>query len=340
MRNLAKVRKIENLAIRAVILVATYLFIYSQVFHKNDLREILNTLYDDLDRPGVTGQITVLLAMMAVNWAVEAIKWRFLIRKIEKVGFFKSLSGVLSGVSVSSFTPNRVGEFFGRVYILKKASHVEGILITILGSMSQLLVTILAGSLALLVLLPRYLPAAAFSHGYIYYSILSVVLIMDVLLLVLYFNISVLNTLKDKILRSRLRRFRRFFRIFSLYRVRELAAVLLLSMLRYLIFSTQFWLMLQLFQVPVPLTEALILIPVIYFIMAVIPTVALTELGIRGSVSLYIFGLFLATLYADPAPFNPGIFSAATLLWLINLGIPALLGTLFIFRLQFFRKGE
>jgi hypothetical protein len=35
-----------------------------------------------------------------------------------------------------------------------------------------------------------------------------------------------------------------------------------------------------------------------------------------------------------------GILSAATLLWIINLVIPAVIGTFFVFRLKFFRKNS
>ncbi|MDZ7776592.1 MAG: hypothetical protein U5L09_13770 [Bacteroidales bacterium] len=35
-----------------------------------------------------------------------------------------------------------------------------------------------------------------------------------------------------------------------------------------------------------------------------------------------------------------GVFSASTVLWLINLAIPAIIGTLFIFQLRFFKKNN
>jgi hypothetical protein len=72
--------------------------------------------------------------------------------------------------------------------------------------------------------------------------------------------------------------------------------------------------------------------------MAIIPTIALTELGIRGSVALYIFGLYSGQVLPVSGANSLGIFAASTLLWTINLGIPALIGTIFVFRLQFFRK--
>jgi hypothetical protein len=76
----------------------------------------------------------------------------------------------------------------------------------------------------------------------------------------------------------------------------------------------------------------------IYFVMAIIPTIALSELGIRGSVALYMFGLYFTLHGLSAMDFNQGILAASTLLWVVNLGIPAILGSIFVFRLQFFRK--
>jgi len=338
--NLPKLKKITNLLLQGIIFITTYYFIYRQVFHKADMPGLLTTLEDDFARPGFLRWMAVILLMMALNWSLEAVKWKSLIGKIEEVGFFKALQAVLTGVSISSFTPNRVGEFFGRVFILDRASRMEGILITIVGSVSQLLVTVITGSAALLFFIPSYLKLAAYSHGYLYYGIIATVILVDIVLLGLYFNLSVLSALKEQILKNGLKKVRRFFRVFSFYHNRELAAVLLLSAARYAVFSTQFYLLLRILDVSIPYFDALVLISLIYFIMAIIPTIALTELGIRGSVALYFFGLYPGICTAAGAPGNLGVFAASTLLWMINLGIPALIGTFFVFRLHFFRKQE
>jgi MFS family permease len=338
--NLPKLQKIVNLLIQGVIFTATYIFIYKQVFQKSDLPGLLNLLEADIAKPGFQLQMIAILGLMVVNWSLETLKWKLLIGKIEQVDFFKALQAVLTGVSISSFTPNRVGEFFGRVFVLKKASHIEGILITIVGSISQLLITILAGSVALLLFIPSYLPQASYSHGYLYYGIIAIVGILDVLLLGLFFNISILSALKERILQNGLKKIQRFFRVFAFYPNRELAVVLLLSLTRYIVFSTQFYLLLRVFDVSIPYFNALVLISLVYFIMAVIPTIALTELGIRGSVALYFFGLYLGHYPATGTIVNMGVFAASTILWMINLGIPALIGSIFVFRLQFFRKND
>lgn len=338
MKNLSKVQKISNLLIQLAIFILTCLYIWQQVFKKSDLHELLLTLEKNLVTQGFQRGIALVFFLMLVNWSLETAKWRYLIGKVEKIGFFMAFQAVLTGISISSFIPNRVGEYFGRIYILKTASRIEGILITLVGSMSQLLITVLAGSFALLVFIPGYLPGTGFSDGYLYYCLVTLVVTLDCLLVALFFKLSFLTTLKEQILRNGLKPLRKFFRIFAFYHNREMAVVMILSFLRYLVFSSQFYLLLTLFGIEIPYFSALMLIALIYLIMAIIPTIALTELGIRGSVALYIFGLYSGQVLPVSGANSLGIFAASTLLWTINLGIPALIGTIFVFRLQFFRK--
>jgi uncharacterized membrane protein YbhN (UPF0104 family) len=338
MKNLSKVKKIMNLLIQLAIFLVTYLFIYHQVFQKTNLSGLLLTLEHDLVKPEFQTGLLLIFSLMLANWSIEAFKWKYLIGKVEEISFFKSFQAVLTGISISSFIPNRVGEYFGRVFILKTASRIEGILITVVGSISQLLITVLAGSFALLIFIPRHLAGAGFHYGYLYHSLIMLVMTLDFILVALFFKLSFLSTLKERLLQKRLKRLRKFFRVFAFYHNREMAVVMLLSFSRYLVFSTQFYLLLVLFNVRISYFNALILIAIIYLIMAIIPTIALTELGIRGSVALYIFGLYFGQILPLSGSINLGVFAASTLLWMINLGIPALVGTIFVFRLQFFRK--
>jgi len=126
--------------------------------------------------------------------------------------------------------------------------------------------------------------------------------------------------------------------IFSKYSAHDLFILLIISFIRYLVFSTQFYFFLVIFRISIPYPEALILISVIYLLMMILPSIALTELGIRGSLSVYMFSLYFQRLGFVADPYHLGIFAASSLLWLINIVLPALAGTFFVFRLKFFRK--
>jgi MFS family permease len=246
---------------------------------------------------------------------------------------------VLSGVSISSFTPNRIGEYFGRVYILDKASHVEGILITILGSMSQLLVTIISGTIALILFIPGFLIEYTAPLSYLYQGIILLAVVFDVLLLLFYFNVPILATLRDKLLKGKqMEKIRRFFEVFSKFSFRDLCRVIMLSFFRYLVFTGQYYLLLKIFSVPVPFFEAIVMISLIFLVISVIPTIFLTELGVRDSVAIFLFGIYFSRTGMMNDEIRMGILTASTVLWLINLAFPAMLGTFFVLRLKFFRR--
>lgn len=323
---------------QAAIFLATCLYLYRQVFHRADVSNVSAVIWGETSKPGFVGGILTVLALMFLNWGAEAVKWKYLIGKVERIGFRSALQAVLTGVSISSFIPNRVGEFLGRIYFLEKTSRIEGIFITVVGSMSQLLVTVVAGSAGLLIFLHRFFPGQAIGSGYLYHSMAAMIVSLDLLLLGLYFRISFLAALKERILLNGLRRLQPFFRVFAFYQNRDLARVLLLSAWRYAVFSTQFYLLLRIFGAGIPYADAMVLIPVIYLVMAVIPTIALTELGVRGSVSLYVLGIWFAQASPSSGGHEAAVLAATTLLWMINLGLPALAGAFFVYRLKFFRK--
>ena len=274
--------------------------------------------------------IVVVILMMFLNWFLEALKWRFLISKIEKITIKRSIRAVFSGITVSAFTPNRVGEYAGRVFCLEKADRIQGVLITVIGSLAQLLTTIIFGLIGIL-LLPNLMPSfnALLSEIIFSYPImLFIIVLLEVLLVTLFLNASVFSVVLSKI--KFLRVFAKYNEVFAFYNSSELLEVLLYSVARYIVFTTQFFILLQTFTVNISYIDATILISAMFFVVSIIPTIAITEIGIRGAVALFLFGLVSTNIV--------GILSATFVMWVINLLLPALIGTVFIFTLKFFRR--
>ena len=274
--------------------------------------------------------IIVVIFMMFMNWFLEALKWKFLINKIEEISLMTSIRAVFSGITVSTFTPNRIGEYAGRVFCLEKGDRIKAVLITIIGSMSQLFNTIFFGFIGFIFLPNFIVEASQFFIGYKYLYLLFIVIIilLNILLLVLFLNTKYLSILFYKI--NWLKKYHEYIAVFSLYSKLDLLKILLISFFRYFIFTLQFYILLKLFDVEVTYLNAIVLIMCMLFIVSLIPTIAITEIGVRGSVAIFLFGLISTN--------TTGIITATFLLWIINLLIPALLGTFFIFTLKFFRK--
>ena len=268
--------------------------------------------------------------MMFLNWFIEALKWRFLISKIEKISILRSLRAIFSGITVSAFTPNRIGEYGGRVFCLKEGDRGQAVLITVIGSMSQLITTIVFGTIGVLCL-PMYnseILGIIVLEDITYSIFIFLFVLLDILLIFFFLNTSVVSNLLFKI--KFLDTYKKYTTVFSFYNSKELLKVLMYSVLRYVVFSTQFFILLRLFDVHITYFDAFVLITSMFLIISIIPSIAITELGVRGSIAILLFGLVSSN--------NIGIILSTFFLWGINLLIPSLIGIFFVFTLNFFRK--
>ena len=246
-----------------------------------------------------------------------------LVSRLEEISFADSLKAILTGITVSIFTPNRAGEFGGRIFFLEKADRIKAILVTFIGSFSQLLITIITGSIAIFF----YGSSTEFSNSPLFYAVIILLVIFVSSMVGIYLNImqlpeSLTNWKWAKKLEP-------YIDILNTYSKNELYRVLGLSMLRYVIFTIQFFLLLKLFGVEIDFLPGLMMIALTFFAISAVPTIALTEIVVRGSAALTFIGMLSNN--------NSGIIAASFSLWLINIVLPAIAGMRFVFRLKFFR---
>lgn len=282
---------------------------------------------------------------MFVNWGLESLKWKYLINKHEKINFLLSFTAVFSGITVSTFTPNRIGEFFGRVFILKKTNPWKGAFITIIGSFSQLLTTLWIGLPCLIILLYKYrtellkvIGVDLIAHNILFYNICFFAILINIGLLLFYLNLINVKKINFIFKNKVLNKVFNHLKVFGEYSFKELIIVLGISSLRYLVFTIQFILTLHFFNVEVPLVLSFCMIASIYYVLSAIPTIALTEMGVRGSVALIFFPLFFEQTSVVTNEIKMNIFFSSIFIWIINLVIPALIGSVFVLKMKFFNK--
>jgi hypothetical protein len=89
------------------------------------------------------------------------------------------------------------------------------------------------------------------------------------------------------------------------------------------VFILQYYLLFKIFNVGVNWWDTLRVISVMFLVLAIAPTVAfLTDLGIRARASIELVQFFSSNVV--------GILATSLSVWLINLVIPALIGSLLI----------
>ena len=322
-------KKTLSFLIKIGIVVFSLYFLYKELVLKNDIVNFDKSLFFKLITDNII-LIVIVLFLMFLNWFLEALKWRYMISKIEKVSIYTSLKAVFAGITVSSFTPNRVGEYGGRVFYLEKADRLKGVIITFIGSMSQLLITILFGSISFIILSELLFESKVLFSAISKFKLLVFLLLFLLNVFIFYFFYNVSSFISFFNLNKYLNRFKQYIQTFTIYSSSELTNILLFSFSRYIVFSIQFLILLNVFEIDSSTFHSMLSVMLIFLFVSIIPTIVVAEIGVRGSVAIYVFSLFTIN--------SIGVFSSTLLLWIINLVIPSLIGIYFVFNLNFFRK--
>ncbi len=304
---------------------------YLQVKRQPHLDQAYQTMRSNLTPGAICRILAVQLALMLVNWGIEARKWQLLVNRLEHISFIRAFRATLTGVSLSIHTPNRVGEYGGRVLYLRNKNKIKGIAVTIVGSFSQLITTIIFGLIGVAYYLYHYSLGAG-NEGVIdprwEKFLLAALVLVCIFVIILYFRLQWIVTLFEKI--PVLRKVRIFVAIVARYKPRELSILLLLSAVRYMVFSAQYLILLGALGVKIVWWQGFLMNCVIYLALAIIPTFAMVELGVRGQVSVYV----MRQLTANTA----GIIYATAAIWVINLCVPAILGIVLLLGVKIFRE--
>jgi uncharacterized membrane protein YbhN (UPF0104 family) len=335
---LTNLTKTSNYLIKILIIILSFGFIIHRLIFKYNAGELMDGLEKIISEPGFLKLLIMVLLIMPLNWSLETMKWKFLIKKIEKISFAKSFIAVFAGITIGTFTPNRSGENIGRVFILEHANRWEGVFITFIGSFSQILTTMLFGSAAFLYYFFNRIDYFT-EHSYsIYLLLLILALVTTLFTLILYFRISWLKGFIRWFVPKKQQLFISHLKVFAYYSTRELLHVWLISICRYVLFAIQFFVLLWICGIHFGAFEGMIYIALMYLFITAIPSITLTEIGVRGSVGIFLLEIFYFSNPALVDQLAPKALLASFLIWIINLIIPALIGEFFILKLKFFRK--
>jgi uncharacterized membrane protein YbhN (UPF0104 family) len=265
--------------------------------------------------------VTVVLLMLG-NWAMEILKWKLLLKPRVQISGKRATASVISGISLGAITPNRIGEFAGRIFFLKDQDKIFGTVASFTGGFAQNIVTIFMGLICLIFHIGLYEYAwISEAPVFIYLILVLSVVIMIVLLMIVYLNLSYFI---GKISHWKIaRKFEAYLPHTADWSSKDLFIIFLYSFLRYVIFTTQYLFLLYIFGIDVPVTEQMIKIGLIFMLSSFIPSYSVSDIANRGSVSMAVFN--------NPA-MDLAVAAASVTLWVINLALPGLIGNIFIIR--------
>ncbi len=298
-----------------VVLVGSLVVIYLQFKSRVVSFSDFNLLLEKLSSVKAIFFLVITFFLMLLNWSLESFKWKYLLNGVEDISFYQAVKGVLSGLAIGFITPNRVGEFAGKIAYLKSENRANGAVMSFVGSSSQLLVTIQAGLIAI---------AVSKFNSTIDIFVTPIALVTFVIVSLVWFK---LNLFLKWISRFKwLQKWNKHTDQLAEVSEKKMTAVYLVSLIRYMVFPLQYFVLFKMLDTSIDFSECLSMTATSYFFLAIVPTYAIAEIGARGSMNLLAFSEL-------NAPF--AVLSVTLLIWIINLIIPALFGAYLIAKFKF-----
>jgi hypothetical protein len=296
------------LVLKLLTVILCCYFIFTNIAFNEELKFI--DFYSKMMNFGVfsSKNIIFMLFFTIINHFLEIKKWKTLTKSVKNNSWFEATEQSLASLTFSIITPNRIGEYGAKVLFYPNNKRKQILLLNFAGNFYQLAITIILGMIGL-VFLYKY---ASFSIISTQNSIIIIIALISVVG-IFYFlkeNYSKIGDWLSKII--------------ELLSFKNNKIVILISLLRYLVFSHQFYFLIYCFKLNISYFEAMTAISSVYLIASCIPILSLFDVSLKGSVAIIVFSIFEID--------SIQILSITTLMWLLNFVFPAIIGSYFVFQ--------
>jgi hypothetical protein len=265
-----------------------------------------------------TGLLMIItsVVLFPVNWGLEGYKWMLITSQIQKINYKTATRSVYAGICVGNLAPGRATEFLAKIHFFKPENRISITVLHFVNGLFQLSITVLFGLLALLL---RSNSSATNDEMLKNASIILSFVVM------LGFILALLNI--NKLINW-------FYKRFSKSSQAEvvhlswgnglLAKLFLLSFVRYIVFTLQFVLLLNVFNVQANYVYLFTGIYIYFLFTTIIPMFSVIEAAVRTAIALVVF--------SDLGLSNAALAIVAVLLWLINIVFPSIVGYVILLR--------
>lgn len=255
--------------------------------------------------------IALAALLMPVNWWLETLKWHSFLSVHAKISFQRAFKAVTGGIALSIFTPNRIGEYGGRILFLPYGIRWPVVFSTLMGSISQNLVTFTCGIFSFIFLF----------KDMVFFQVTG--LLFLILATISFFKI---NKVVEWICRWKLpfslNKISTHLGYLKDYHTGLMLRSLGLSLARYLVYTFQFVILLIGFEPGASPFHLFLGISCLYLFHTVVPMPPVADVLARTNIALILWsGTGMSELSISLASF---------IVWIINLLIPAILGSLAI----------
>jgi len=309
--------KIKHRIIGFIVLILCYSYIASRLFQFQNWQEC--KLLIENSPLFIAMVVLAQLCLAFINLFTESKKWQLLISTIQKVKIWFSFKMVLAGYSSGIFTPAKIGEPIGRLFTLKKKHWAKGTILNYFGGIIHNIVIFLSGLFCAAILWTQ-------TNYHPYQKVTLYAIFLMVFLSLLCFSIYYFKDHFKAILKhfKALQRLSDALSVLQSVSIYKGILILLLSLIRFCIYSTQLFIFFKVFGHEGINSSFLLLIPIYFMTITIIPSFLFADIGIRSSIALLLFSK--ASLP------EPTILLVIFMIWIINQVIPAIIGSLLFYK--------
>jgi hypothetical protein len=291
---------IKNHGLRWLKWIIAIGFLMSFLFQWKDKNALFKQIPDLLSQVPVSIWLVLLLLMM-LNWGLETVKWRILSHKIYPTSWMNQMKAVLAGLAISTLVPNRMAEYGGRIWFIPAKKRWQAVGRSMLGGVFQLGITVWLGIIgAVIVTENDAQPVDLLGWG------LAISIAFVCFVLLIYFGFAwIKSTFQWK-----------WLDYFHELKVKDLFLIFIASLGRYIVFSTQFFLVFNLFCPQQHVIDTLGALGAMFLAQSVIPIPAVLDWSARFELAKMFTGREAQAAAA----------TASLVLWMINLMLPSFWG--------------
>lgn len=256
----------------------------------------------------IFGLVFLLLFLSLLNWFFEILKWKILVSEVCQISFKTASIQSLIAHAVAVFTPNRIGDFGAKILFFTSEKHQRILGLNFLNNMAQMAVTVLFGIMGFLLLNEIFIDFFQKLQFHLVFWVISSLVLMYFLLK--YFFKKTFTAIQTNLKLT----------------TKKKGQVFACSLLRYLLFSHQYFILGWALGWNIDYAVAMPFIFVLYLVASILPSIFILDTALKAGIGIYLFSMLGVSSYI--------IVVISSIMWLVNFAFPAIVGNVLLLQLK------
>jgi hypothetical protein len=293
---------------KLLIVGGAFYFIYDQLAHNDKLE--WHKFVALFQKNRTIGGIVFLLSLSFINRFLEILKWKNLVGSFKQINIGEASKQVLAALTASIFTPNGIGEYAGKALYFEKSQTKKILFLNLINNGIQMILSVVFGIFGLLYFNAKFDIITTETVGIIF-GVFCLIVIASFF----FKSFSIKGYSLEKL-------------------IHKINAVpkeihrknIVLGLLRYIVFSHQYYFLFVAFDVDLPYLMLMSVIASVYFLASSLPTFQFFDFAVKGSIAVYFFSLLGVNEWI--------VIFISTLMWFLNVVLPVVIGSYYVMKFK------